>query len=121
MKNIITFMAIVLVTSMTQAQDNIKSTYFLDGDLIEATIYHDNGMVAQTGYYTTDNQLTGEWISYDLNGDKTAVANYNNGKKVGAWVFYQGNTKREVLYDDSHIAKVKTWKVTDTYVVSNNP
>jgi antitoxin component YwqK of YwqJK toxin-antitoxin module len=109
MKNIITFMAIVLVTSMTQAQDNIKNTYYLDGDLIEATIYHDNGMVA----------LTGEWVSYDLNGNKTAVAEYNNGEKVGTWYFFTKEGIKEVSYMDARISKVVSWKSDNTQIVSN--
>jgi len=121
MKNILTILALVFIASASMAQDNKKSTYVLDGDVIEATIFHDNGTVAQTGFFTPDNKLTGEWVSYDLNGNKTAVAQYNNGEKVGTWVFYQGDTKKEVSYDDSRIAKVKTWTVTDTFVVSNNP
>jgi len=121
MKNLITLFAIVLTVSMAFAQNANKNTYYLDGDVIKATIYHDNGAVAQTGYYTADNKLTGEWVSYDFNGNKTAIAQYNNGEKVGTWLFFEGNIKREVSYDDSRIAKVKTWTVTDTYVVSNNP
>lgn len=121
MKNILTLLVLVLIASSAIAQNNKKGTYILDGDVIEATLFHDNGTIAQIGYYTADNKLTGEWISYDLNGNKTAVAQYNNGEKVGTWLFYQGDTKREVSYNDSRIAKVKTWTVTDTYVVSNNP
>ena len=121
MKNIFILLAVILITSASFAQNAKKSTYFLDGDIIEATIYHDNGMVAQTGFYNKENKLTGEWVSYDPNGNKTAVAHYNNGEKVGTWVFYQTDTKREVSYEDSRIAKEKTWKVTETYVVSNNP
>ncbi len=33
-------------------------------------LYHDNGQVAQTGFYTLDNKLEGEWISYDAVGKK---------------------------------------------------
>lgn len=121
MKNIIALLTIVFITSIALAQNNNKNTYVLNGDTIEATIYHDNGMVAQTGYYTKENKLTGEWVSYDLNGNKTAIAEYNNGEKVGTWVFYNGNIQRQVSYDNSHIAKVSTWKLADTYVVSNNP
>jgi len=121
MKKIFTVLAVVFLTSVALAQEETKNTYVLDGDVIKATIYHNNGMIAQTGYYTIDNKLTGEWVSYDINGSKTAVAQYDNGEKVGTWVFFQGNSKREVSYDASRIAQVKTWTVTDTYVVSNNP
>lgn len=121
MKNILSLLAIVCIASMAMAQDSIKNTYFLDGDVIAATIYHDNGVVAQTGYYTPDNKLTGEWVSYDVNGNKTAVAKYDNGNKVGTWYFFTNENIQEVNYSNSRIAKVVTWKTADIYVVSNNP
>ena len=96
-----------------------KNSYVLNGDFIEATLYHDNGAVAQTGFYTLDNKLQGQWISYNAKGEKTAVANYENGAKVGTWIFYQGDTMKEVHYKSSKIAEVKTWTNTDTKVVVN--
>jgi len=93
--------------------------YIMSNGLIEATLYHDNGTIAQTGFYTKENKLQGEWVSYDKNGNKTATGQYNDGKKVGTWIFFQGNTQKEVVYDDSKIAQVKTWEVTNTRVVAN--
>lgn len=122
MKNILAILAIVICTSVSLAQNIKKNTYILEGDLIEATLFHDNGTIAQTGYYTQENKLQGEWVSYDRYGNKTAVAEYNNGKKVGTWTFFQGdNTQQVVTYDNSRIAEVRTWKVVDTHVVSNTP
>ena len=89
--------------------------------LLKPTLYHENGAVAQTGFYTEDNKLQGEWISYDVKGNKTAVAQYDNGNKVGTWIFYQGNNKKEVTYTDSRISKVNTWEKTGTQVVTNKP
>lgn len=119
MKNILSLLAIVFITSMAFAQETKNNTYFLDGDVIEATIYHDNGTVAQTGFYTKENKLTGEWISYDTNGNKTAVAQYNNGEKVGTWYFFADKNIKEVSYMDARVAKVVTWKSSETQVVSN--
>ncbi|SRX72331.1 toxin-antitoxin system YwqK family antitoxin [Aequorivita antarctica] len=119
MKNIITILAIALFTSVSFSQDTKKNTYFLDGDVIEATIYHDNGMIAQTGYYSKENKLTGEWVSYDLKGEKTAVAQYNNGEKVGTWYFFTDKNIKEVSYMDARVAKVVTWKSSDTQIVVN--
>lgn len=98
-----------------------KNSYVKNGDIIEAIIYHDNGAVAQTGTYSLDNELEGEWISYDTKGNKTALANYSNGKKVGTWLFYQGDEMKEVTYTDTRIAEVKTYAIQDTRVVSNRP
>ncbi len=119
MKNILALLAIVLTTSLALAQDTKSNTYFLDGDVIEATIYHDNGMIAQTGFYNKENKLTGEWVSYDLQGNKTAVAEYNNGEKVGTWYFFSKNSIKEVNYMNARVAKVVTWKSSETQVVSN--
>ncbi|MEL6810582.1 MAG: nicotinic acid mononucleotide adenyltransferase [Bacteroidota bacterium] len=119
MRNLLMLLAICLVGTVSFAQENNKPTYELKGDIIEATLYHDNGVVAQTGYYTKENKLEGQWISYDAQGNKTAVAYYNNGEKVGTWTFYNGDEMKEVRYQDSRIAEVKTWKATGTRVVVN--
>lgn len=119
MKNIISLIAFFLMVSLASAQNEKKNIFYLDGDVIEATLYHDNGMVAQTGFYTPDNKLTGEWVSYDINGNKTAVAQYNNGEKVGTWYFFTNNNIKEVSYMDARVAKIVTWKSSDTQVVVN--
>jgi len=122
MKNIITLLALVAIVGISNAQENNRNEYVLDGadsNVIEATLYHDNGTIAQTGFYTLDNKLQGEWISYDTKGNKTAIAKYDNGKKVGSWMFFQGETIKEVTYSNARIAKVNTWKVTESRVVSN--
>ena len=122
MKNIITLLALVAVVALGSAQETKKNEYVVDksdSNLIKATLYHDNGKVAQTGFYTQDNKLQGEWISYDTNGNKTAIAKYNNGRKVGSWMFFQGETIKEVTYMNSKIAKVNTFKKDNTQIVSN--
>jgi antitoxin component YwqK of YwqJK toxin-antitoxin module len=122
MKKFIALLVIVIAANASFAQECKKTckkdAYVLNDGLIEATLYHDNGAIAQTGYYTEDNKLQGEWISYDTDGNKTAVAQYNNGKKVGTWYFYQGDKIQEVTYSNSKIAKVTTWSADDTRVVS---
>lgn len=118
MKKII-LLFVVFFSMNLVAQKSNKHLYSLKGDLIQATIYHDNGSIAQTGFYTKENKLQGEWVSYDTNGNKNAVAQYNNGEKVGTWFFFQGNTQKEVVFIDSKIAQVRTWEVTDSRVVSN--
>ncbi len=122
MKNTITLLALIAIVGIGTAQEVKKNKYVLtglDGNVIEATLYHDNGVVAQTGFYTLDNKLQGEWISYDTNGNKTAIANYDNGRKVGSWMFFQGETIKEVTYMNSKIAKVNTFKKDNTQIVSN--
>ena len=121
MKNIITLIALIAAVALGNAQEKQKNEYVVDASnnkLVKTTLYHDNGVVAQTGFYTLDNKLQGEWISYDTNGNKTAIANYHKGEKVGSWVFFQGETIREVTYMNSKIAKVNTFTKDNTQVVS---
>jgi antitoxin component YwqK of YwqJK toxin-antitoxin module len=126
MKRVILLLVIVFAANTAIAQECQttckktckKNSYELTEGLIKATLYHENGEIAQTGYYTQENKLQGEWISYDINGNKTAVAQYDNGNKVGTWLFYQGELMKEVTYDDSRIAEVKTWKFEDSRLVS---
>lgn len=122
MKKVIALFVMILAANATFAQECkktcAKGDYVMVDGLIKAKLYHDNGVVAQTGYYNQDNKLQGEWISYDPQGNKTAVAYYDNGAKVGTWYFFIDDEIKEVLYDNSKIAEVKTWSVADTRVVS---
>ncbi|MFT4848511.1 MAG: antitoxin component YwqK of YwqJK toxin-antitoxin module [Sediminicola sp.] len=125
MKKLILVLVVLLSANVMVAQSCKtktvckKDSYVLNNGLIEATLFHKNGVVSQTGFYTEDNKLQGEWISYDIEGNKTATANYNNGEKVGTWTFYQGAIQKEVTYKDSRISKVNTWEKTDTRIVTN--
>ncbi len=118
MKKLVLVCAVLFSVAVSMAQENKQDEFVKEGDLIKATMYHENGLVAQTGFYTLDNKLQGEWTSYDAEGNKTAVAHYNNGNKVGTWYFYQGNELKEVNYSNSKIAKVTSFQVTDTRVVT---
>ncbi|MFT5891809.1 MAG: antitoxin component YwqK of YwqJK toxin-antitoxin module [Dokdonia sp.] len=120
MKKIALILVLVFGFVTVQAQERIKkNTYIQNGDRIEAVLYFDNGVVSQTGFFTEDGKLTGEWISYNAEGNKTATAKYDNGAKVGKWFFWNQDTLTEVDYKDSRIAAVSTWKNEDSRVVSN--
>ena len=82
-----------------------------DTNLIEVTYYHDNGVVSQTGTYTLDGKLQGQWLSYDTEGHKTVLANYDNGKKVGKWFYWTKETVKEVDYSTNVIANLKESEV----------
>lgn len=119
MRKLLVVITISLLTASSFSQVRVADDFVKEGDVIKATLYHENGKVAQTGFYTLDNKLEGEWISFDAEGNKTAVAQYNNGNKVGTWYFYQGNEIKQVHYSNSKIAKVTTFKVADAVVISN--
>ena len=111
--------AVFLVSgTIAFAQNNNKPTLEKKGDLIEATYFHTNGAIAQIGAFNLKGKLQGEWKSYDANGKKIAVGNYENGQKVGKWFFWNTNSLSEVDYSKSKIIGVNNWKNTST-VVSN--
>ena len=118
MKKLLVIVALIGAVSFTSAQEK-KNSYVKEGNLIKATLFHDNGQISQKGYYTADGKLQGEWISYDKSGSKTAVANYENGAKTGKWFFWNDDTLKEVDYSQSQITSVNTWKIEGERVVSN--
>ena len=116
-KNIL--MAAIFVSgSVAMAQENDpKPVFEKQGDLIKGTFYYEDGSVRQEGTYK-NGKLHGEWVSYDQNGEKTAIANYKNGEKSGKWFFWSEDKLTEVDYQNSVIASVNSWK-SESSLVSN--
>ncbi|MBC7748674.1 MAG: membrane-binding protein [Methylotenera sp.] len=98
----------LLFSGIAFAQENNPKLEAV-GDLVKTTYYYENGKVQQEGFFK-NGKLEGIWISYDVNGNKLSVANYENGEKNGKWLFWNGNKLNEVEYSDSRIASLKTWK-----------
>ncbi len=107
MKKYIALVA-VLISGMIFAQ-NVKPTLEAVGNRVKATYYYENGQVQQQGFYK-DGKLQGEWVSYDLKGNKTAMAKYDKGEKTGTWFFWNDSVLNEVDYSNNRIAAVKNWK-----------
>ncbi|MGA1227681.1 MAG: toxin-antitoxin system YwqK family antitoxin [Tamlana sp.] len=94
-------LAIALFTTVAFAQNERKLTLNKETNLIEVVYYHDNGEISQTGTYTLDGKLQGEWLSFDTEGKKTVSANYDNGKKVGKWIYWIDGNAKEVDYTNN--------------------
>jgi antitoxin component YwqK of YwqJK toxin-antitoxin module len=103
----------VLFTSVTFAQKERALTVNKETNLIDVVYYHDNGAVSQTGSYTKEGKLQGEWLSFNAEGKKTISGNYDNGKKVGKWFYYTNETVKEVDYNANVIASLKETDVKD--------
>jgi antitoxin component YwqK of YwqJK toxin-antitoxin module len=107
-KNILMLFALFVgLVSFAQQERQLKVNE--ETSLIEATYYHDNGVVSQTGFYTLDGKLQGEWLSFDTDGNKSVSANYDNGKKVGKWFYWTDKTLREVDYTNNAVVSVIEW------------
>mgnify|MGYP001814608597 CR=1 FL=1 len=112
MKKNIVLLSVMLLSAVVFGQNNEKKvTHVKKGDLVEATYYYADGSIQQVGTFNTDGKLHGTWTSFDNNGKKLAVGNYNNGKKVGKWLFWVDGIVNEVSYVNSKISKIED---TDT-------
>lgn len=118
MKKLVILAVLFFSGAVAFAQNTHKPILEKKGDMIEATYFHANGEVAQTGFFNLQGKLQGEWKSFDANGKKVAVGNYENGKKVGKWFFWGSDLLSEVDYSNSKIKDVNQWKSTSS-VVSN--
>lgn len=108
-KLVFIFAFLITVVSFGQQKRDLKLNK--DTNLIEVVYYHDNGAVSQTGTYTTDGKLQGEWLSFDTAGKKTVSGNYDNGKKVGKWFYYTNETIKEVDYKENVIASLSETEI----------
>ena len=118
MKNliIILFFSVSLVGF---SQEN-NPTYTAEGNLVKATYYHEDGSVSVQGFFK-DKKLTGEWTRFDTKGNKTQIANYKAGKKVGKWFVWGKDALKEINYDNNAIVSVNTWKSESKLAFNKQP
>ncbi|MCC1484358.1 toxin-antitoxin system YwqK family antitoxin [Winogradskyella immobilis] len=110
-KVLLLFVLLISIVSFAQQERILKLNK--NSNLIDVTYYHDNGVVSQTGSYTLDGKLQGEWLSFNTEGKKNVSANYDNGRKVGKWFFWTNETLKEVDYTNNAIVSVNEWKRDD--------
>lgn len=116
MKNIKPFLlvAALLIGTTVFAQD-VKPVFEKDGELIKATFFYEDGTRSQEGTFK-NGKLHGKWVSYNIEGEKTAIANYTEGIKTGKWFFWTEDRLTEVDYDNNKIAEVTTYSYDGTLV-----
>lgn len=118
MKNLVV-VALMMISAISFAQNERTLKLNQDTNTIDVIYYHDNGQISQTGAYTLDGKLHGEWLSYDVKGKKMVSATYENGKKTGKWFFWNDNTLKEVDYSNNAIASVNEWTNTSSVALQN--
>ncbi|WP_188372951.1 toxin-antitoxin system YwqK family antitoxin [Winogradskyella haliclonae] len=117
MKKIVVIM-LMLCVGFAYAQKDRTLKLNEETNLIEVVYYHDNGQISQTGFYTKEGKLHGEWYSYCQEGNKIISAKYDSGKKVGKWFYWSADKLKEVDYSNNKIASVNEW-VQNSAVASN--
>ena len=118
MKKIV-MLLLMLSIGFTYAQKERSLELNKETNLIEVVYYHDNGEVRQTGFYTLDGRLQGDWLSYAKDGKKIVAAKYHNGAKVGKWFYWSDDKLREVDYSNNAVASVNEWTNSKTILASN--
>jgi antitoxin component YwqK of YwqJK toxin-antitoxin module len=114
MKKIL-ILAVMALSFATYAQ--VDPSFEKEGDMVKATYFHENGEVSQQGYFLNE-RLEGEWKMFNEKGDKIAMGNYKNGVKSGKWLFWEGDIKKEVNFDNNRIASVTNSKTKEPVVVN---
>jgi antitoxin component YwqK of YwqJK toxin-antitoxin module len=81
----------------------------VDNDLIKATYYFadNSSVIEREGFFNKNEKLHGMWVSYDVQGNKIAIAYYNNGKKDGVWSYFKDGKVNLVTYDNNKIINVE--------------
>ena len=106
-KNSILIVLFIAMPLSAQENDESKS-YVLEGDQIKYTEFHDNGQIAQTGYFL-NGKNHGLWTSFNEDGTKKSEGTFENGKKVDDWFFWNDAVLIEVTYKDNNVQKAIQW------------
>lgn len=112
MKNLM--IVVVLMLSVSAFSQEQKIDYKkIDNDIVQATYYFadNSGVVEREGFFNKEGKLHGTWVSYDEQGNKTTIANYNNGKKDGVWTYFKKDKINVVTYKENKIVNVDTKEV----------
>ncbi|MBT8283170.1 MAG: nicotinic acid mononucleotide adenyltransferase [Muriicola sp.] len=120
MKKILCVIALLALTSYSFGQKNKELSMNEETGLIEAVYFHDNGQISQKGTFNLERKLHGEWISFNEQGDKIAQGSYDNGLRTGTWLFWQGETIKEVKYENNTVASVNGVKSKDRLVKNDH-
>ena len=112
MKNALFLGLLILGVSVTTAQvkasektAKIESVSFetkSNGDSVEITYRHANGMIAQQGYLK-DKKPVGVWKQFDTDGHVIAKGTYVEGKREGTWFFLTNEGIRIANYSNNQL------------------
>ncbi|MFK5959679.1 MAG: membrane-binding protein [Lutibacter sp.] len=95
----------ITVFSQEQKVDYKK----VDDNMVRATYYFvdNNSVVEREGFFNKEGKLHGSWINYDMEGNKTVIANYKDGKKDGVWTYFKNDKINIVTYKENKIINVE--------------
>ena len=110
-------LAMALVFSATLSAQEKEPLFVQEGDMVKATYYHDNGNIAQQGYYL-DEKLHDQWVMFDEDGKRIAMGQSQMGKRTGKWFFWSQNDLKEVDFEDNKVVNVVKHDNAEAIVVN---
>ena len=117
MKYLITLL--IIFSCSLNAQESIKPKFDKESESTKAVFYHDNGEIAQIGFFK-NKKRHGNWISYYPSGKKSAMGTYRSGLKTGQWFFWNQDDLIEVIYEKNKIVNVLKWNNSDKKLIAKN-
>jgi antitoxin component YwqK of YwqJK toxin-antitoxin module len=112
MKNIILSLVFLFIFTNAISQETSKEIK-KSKTSTEMTSYYDNGQVKTHGYFNADNQLEGHWVMYDEDGIVLVQGEYENGMKVGTWLFWNQDSLKEVVFQANKLIQYNLWTKSD--------
>lgn len=93
MKYLIIIISVIIASLNLEAQGEVAVKYHKtssDDDHVYVTYYYENGQVAETGRFL-NNKRDGEWITYDRLGNKRTKGYFKDNQKTGNWTAWSIN------------------------------
>lgn len=102
--------AILLFCVTSFAQEQKVDYKKLNNDMVKVTYYFaDNSdLVEREGFFDAEGKLHGTWTNYDVDGTKTIIAHYKNGKKEGIWTYVKKDKVNLVTYQNNKVINVES-------------
>ena len=105
---IIINLVIMLFCVMAFSQEQKVEYKKLSNNLVKVTYYYaDNSNLIEREGFFNDRKLHGTWVSYNVEGNTTTIANYSNGKKDGVWTYFKKDKVNVVTYKLNKIVNVE--------------
>lgn len=108
MKKIVVLLFFGISTPIVAQQTERNISYQQKGDVVYFIEYHANGILAQTGQIR-DHLNDGLWSAYNDEGQKIAEGQYEKGRRVSKWFFWDEDSLVEVDFEDNKIIKAIRW------------
>ena len=93
--------------AFAQNQNVVREEYHQNGELklqflevekglVQATYFHENGLIAQKGYFKNET-LFGYWETFDVEQNKISSGFFNDNVKTGTWNYWKNGELFQII------------------------